>query len=57
MKFFCPLPQRFAVIQMDPVGMVKHYDDPIALAAAQAMKPMKYIVYLRTVSKAAIHVV
>ncbi|EIW54300.1 uncharacterized protein TRAVEDRAFT_132446 [Trametes versicolor FP-101664 SS1] len=48
MKFFCPLPQRFAVIQMDPVGMVKHYDDPIALAAAQAMKPKKYLVYLRT---------
>ncbi|KAI0350620.1 hypothetical protein OH77DRAFT_1430797 [Trametes cingulata] len=47
MKVFCPLPRRFAVIQMDPVGMVKHFDDPIALAAAQAMRPKKYLVYLR----------
>ncbi|KAJ3017502.1 hypothetical protein NUW54_g569 [Trametes sanguinea] len=31
---------------MDPVGMVKHYDDPVALSAAQAMRPQKYLVYL-----------
>lgn len=49
-KSFCPLPRRFAVIRMDAVGMVKHYDDPIALAAAEAMKPKKYLVYLSNVS-------
>ncbi|KAI0364944.1 hypothetical protein BV20DRAFT_1039134 [Pilatotrama ljubarskyi] len=48
MKTFCPLPGRFAVIRMDPVGMVKHYEDPIALAAAQAMRAKKYLVYLHT---------
>ncbi|KAI0645114.1 hypothetical protein C8Q79DRAFT_752778 [Trametes meyenii] len=47
MKVFCPLPRRYAVIQMDPVGMVRRYDDPIALAAAKAIKPRKYLVYLR----------
>ncbi|OSC96647.1 hypothetical protein PYCCODRAFT_1440926 [Trametes coccinea BRFM310] len=46
MKSFCPDFQRYAVIQMDPVGMVKHFDDPIALSAAQAMRPRKYLVYL-----------
>ncbi|KAI9067492.1 hypothetical protein FKP32DRAFT_1563692 [Trametes sanguinea] len=46
MKSFCPDSQRYAVIQMDPVGMVKHYDDPVALSAAQAMRPQKYLVYL-----------
>ncbi|KAI9067486.1 hypothetical protein FKP32DRAFT_1563702 [Trametes sanguinea] len=46
MKSFCPLSRQYAVIQMDPVGMVKHFDDPIALAAAQAMRPKKYLVYL-----------
>ncbi|KAI0669551.1 hypothetical protein C8Q78DRAFT_1040799 [Trametes maxima] len=47
MKQFCPLPRRFAVIQMDPVGMVRHFDDPIALAAARSLEPKKYLVYLR----------
>ncbi|OSC96772.1 hypothetical protein PYCCODRAFT_1462277 [Trametes coccinea BRFM310] len=46
MKTFCPLSRQYAVIQMDPVGMVRHFEDPIALAAAQAMKPQKYLVYL-----------
>ncbi|KAI0629508.1 hypothetical protein C8Q77DRAFT_291612 [Trametes polyzona] len=47
MKSFCPAPQHFAVMQMDPVGMVKQYhDDPIALAQARAMRPKKYLVYL-----------
>ncbi|KAI0645100.1 hypothetical protein C8Q79DRAFT_752191 [Trametes meyenii] len=48
MKTFCPLPRRYAVIRMDPVGMVRHYNDPIALAEAQEMRPKKYLVYLRT---------
>ncbi|KAI0669552.1 hypothetical protein C8Q78DRAFT_1193021 [Trametes maxima] len=47
MKLFCPLPRRFAVVQMDPTGMVRHFDDPIASAAAQAMRPKKYLVYLQ----------
>ncbi|KAI0669566.1 hypothetical protein C8Q78DRAFT_186147 [Trametes maxima] len=46
MKTFCPLPYRYAVIQMDPVAMVRHYDDPIALSAAAAMRPQTYLVYL-----------
>ncbi|KAI0629489.1 hypothetical protein C8Q77DRAFT_291306 [Trametes polyzona] len=47
MKSFCPVPQYFAVMQMDPVGMVKQYhDDPIALAQARAIRPKKYLVYL-----------
>ncbi|KAH9850697.1 hypothetical protein C2E23DRAFT_734202 [Lenzites betulinus] len=41
-----PLPRRYAVIQMDPVGMVSHFQDPIATAAAQAIHPKKYLVYL-----------
>ena len=50
MKSFCPLPHRYAVIQMDPVGMIRHYEDPIALAAAEAMRPKKYLAYLTLVS-------
>ncbi|KAI0774864.1 hypothetical protein BD413DRAFT_307393 [Trametes elegans] len=46
MKSFCPLPHCYAVIQMDPVGMIRHYEDPIVLAAAEAMRPKKYLAYL-----------
>ncbi|KAL7277683.1 hypothetical protein ACG7TL_008615 [Trametes sanguinea] len=31
---------------MDPVGMVKHLNDPLASNAASAMSPKKYLVYL-----------
>lgn len=50
MKTLCPQSYRYAVVQMDPVGMVKHFRDPIATAAAEGMRPQKYLVYLHTVS-------
>ncbi|KAH9850699.1 hypothetical protein C2E23DRAFT_734382 [Lenzites betulinus] len=43
---YCPHPYRYAVMQMDPVGMISHFQDPIATAAAQAIRPKKYLVYL-----------
>ncbi|KAJ3009926.1 hypothetical protein NUW54_g2636 [Trametes sanguinea] len=46
MKSFCPVEYRYAVIQMDPVGMIKHFNDPVALNAASTMTPKKYLVYL-----------
>ncbi|KAJ2996754.1 hypothetical protein NUW54_g7204 [Trametes sanguinea] len=47
MKGFCPPSYRYAVIQMDPVGMVKQFNDPLASDAAAAMNPKKYLVYLQ----------
>ena len=42
-----PEPHSFAVVRMDPVAMVSHLNlDPVALKAAQAMRPKKYLVYL-----------
>ncbi|KAI0774873.1 hypothetical protein BD413DRAFT_307504 [Trametes elegans] len=46
MKLLSPPPHSYAVIQMDPVGMVQHLEDPVATAAAAAMRPKKYLVYL-----------
>ncbi|KAJ8454015.1 hypothetical protein ONZ51_g13276 [Trametes cubensis] len=46
MPRFCPMPHRYAAIRMDPTAMVEHFQDPIALAAAQAMKPKTYLVYV-----------
>ena len=47
-----PLPQRFAVVQIDPVAMLTMagLDDAEALAAAKALVPKKYLVYLEDVS-------
>ncbi|KAJ2986202.1 hypothetical protein NUW54_g9865 [Trametes sanguinea] len=43
MKRLSPGSLRYAVIQMDPVAMVAHYADATATAAAQAMRPKKYL--------------
>lgn len=50
MKLLRPPGYRYAVVQLDPVGMVKHFRDPIATAEAREMRPKKYLVYLDTVS-------
>ncbi|KAI0328986.1 hypothetical protein GY45DRAFT_1253846 [Cubamyces sp. BRFM 1775] len=44
--YFCPMPHRYAAIRIDPVTMVEHLDDPIALAAAHAMETRTYLVYI-----------
>ncbi|KAI9067479.1 hypothetical protein FKP32DRAFT_265828 [Trametes sanguinea] len=48
MKSFCPAAFQFAVIRLDPVVMVEHFDDPIATAEARALGTKKYLVYLDT---------
>ncbi|KAI9067482.1 hypothetical protein FKP32DRAFT_1588590 [Trametes sanguinea] len=48
MKRSCPGALRFAVIRMDAVAMVEHFNDPIATAEACALQPKKYLVYLDT---------
>ncbi|KAI0740873.1 hypothetical protein C8Q76DRAFT_709310 [Earliella scabrosa] len=44
--YFGPNPGTYGVIRMDPVAMVQHLNDPEAMAAAQAMQPKSYLVYL-----------
>ena len=46
MSLLFPPLRLYAVIQMDPVAMVKHLDDSIALEEARALRPQKYLVYL-----------
>ncbi|KAI0327942.1 hypothetical protein GY45DRAFT_1436585 [Cubamyces sp. BRFM 1775] len=46
MKRFCPGVFYYAVIRMDAVAMVEHFDDPIATAEARALETKKYLVYL-----------
>ncbi|OSC96778.1 hypothetical protein PYCCODRAFT_1420552 [Trametes coccinea BRFM310] len=48
MKRSCPEPLCYAVIRIDPVAMVEHFNDPIATAEACALRPKKYLVYLDT---------
>ncbi len=45
-----PRPRQFAVVQIDPVAMVKTagLDDPEALAAAGALVTKKYLLYLES---------
>ena len=47
--YFCPMPHRYAAIRMDPVAMVEHLDDPLALAAARAIEARTYLVYIEEV--------
>ena len=47
---FCPMPYRYAAVRMDPVAMVKHLQDPLALAAARAMQCKTHLVYVDSVS-------
>ena len=45
-----PEPNLFAVVRMDPVAMVAYLNlDSVALEAARAMRPKKYLVYLDVV--------
>ncbi|KAI9067481.1 hypothetical protein FKP32DRAFT_265968 [Trametes sanguinea] len=46
MKRFCPGGLQYAVIRIDPVAMVEHFNDPIATAEARALETKKYLVYL-----------
>ncbi|KAI0664030.1 hypothetical protein C8Q70DRAFT_905978 [Cubamyces menziesii] len=48
MKRFCPGVFYYAVIRMDPVAMVEHFNDPIATAEARALETKKYLVYLQS---------
>ena len=44
-----PKPREFAVVRMDPVAMVERLRDPVAMEAARAMTPKKYLVFLQYV--------
>ncbi|KAI0629589.1 hypothetical protein C8Q77DRAFT_1065621 [Trametes polyzona] len=46
MKYFCPKPLTFAVIRLNPVAMVQHFNDPDLTARAQAIETKKYLVML-----------
>ncbi|CDO77717.1 hypothetical protein BN946_scf184969.g68 [Trametes cinnabarina] len=46
MKFPGPHSLVFAVMRMDPVTMVQHFNDPDLTARAQAINPRKYLVLL-----------
>ncbi|KAI8978347.1 hypothetical protein BD414DRAFT_495277 [Trametes punicea] len=46
MKRLCPGSLQYAVVRIDPVAMVEHLNDPTATAAARALRPKKYLVYL-----------
>ena len=39
----------YAVVRIDPVAMVEHLNDPIALQQARALLTKKYLVYLKDV--------
>ncbi|KAI0653324.1 hypothetical protein C8Q70DRAFT_1036704 [Cubamyces menziesii] len=46
---FCPMPYRYAAVRMDPVAMVEHLQDPIALSKARAIQPKTYLVFMEGV--------
>ncbi|KAL7277684.1 hypothetical protein ACG7TL_008616 [Trametes sanguinea] len=46
MKRFCPSGLQYAVVRIDPVAMVEHFNDPIAIAEGHALDTKKYLVYL-----------
>ncbi|KAI0350625.1 hypothetical protein OH77DRAFT_1412659, partial [Trametes cingulata] len=45
---YSPNPGTYAVVRMDPVAMVQNSDDQDAVAAASAMKPKRYLVYIQS---------
>ena len=47
---FVPSPLEYAAIRMDPLAMVQHLDDPLALEAAHSIHPKTYLVHLTWVS-------
>ena len=46
---FCPQPNRYGVMRIDPVASVKHLDDVDALASAHALQTKHYLVYIEEV--------
>ncbi len=46
----CPGYMQYAVIHIDPVAMVKHFNDPCAETDAAKLLTKKYLVYLDAVS-------
>ena len=53
--FYSPSPRSYAVIRLNPVEMVRPFDDPQALLEAQAMQPKSYLIYLRLVRFQTLH--
>ena len=49
MKLSYPVQQTYVVLQLDPVAMVQHLNDPAALEEARSMTPKKYLVYISMV--------
>ena len=47
---FAPSPWDYAAVQIDPVAMVLHLNDALALEAARRMNPKTYLVHLSWVS-------
>ena len=47
---FAPSPWDYAAVQIDPVAMVLHLNDALALEAARRMAPKIYLVHLAWVS-------
>ena len=43
------MPYRYAAVRMDPVAMVEHLQDPIALSKARAIQPKTYLVFMEGV--------
>ncbi|KAL7277677.1 hypothetical protein ACG7TL_008608 [Trametes sanguinea] len=43
---YSPSPGTYVVIRLNPVEMVRHLDDPVALAEAQAMRTKSHLVIL-----------
>ena len=48
--FYSPSPRSYAVIRLNPVEMVRPFDDAQALLEAQAMQPKSYLIFLHLVS-------
>ncbi|KAJ8463629.1 hypothetical protein ONZ51_g10134 [Trametes cubensis] len=45
--FYSPSPRSYAIIRLDPLEMVRPFNDAQALLEAQAMQPKSYLIYLR----------
>ena len=47
---YAPLPGRYAIIRINAVATVEHFQYPDILAAAEAMSTRKYLIYIEQVS-------
>ncbi|KAI0327932.1 hypothetical protein GY45DRAFT_1307798 [Cubamyces sp. BRFM 1775] len=45
--FYSPSPRSYAVIRLNPIEMVRPFNDTEALLEAQAIQPKSYLIYLR----------